>query len=107
MQLAISTGDAFVVLLATLGFVPAVRAYAAERAAPWVVAAYAALLVGRLAAAYVPESATMERTLFVHGVGVVAVAAFVGLHFYAELRTGEAGDDPVDRRLDAAGDRGE
>jgi len=99
-------GEAFVLFLVALSYVPVLRAYTIERESPWLVAGFTTLLLGRIAA--VAETVVLPVVLNVveHGVGIALTAAFFTLHFYGEWRTEESryGGDQTSQSL-LSGDR--
>ena len=86
MASPIEVGEAFVLFLVALGYVPVIRAYRLEREFPWLVAGYTALLAGRIAA--VAGSVAYPGVLeFVeYGIGIALTAACFAIHFYDEWR---------------------
>lgn len=86
MASSIVVGEAFVLFLVALGYVPVLRAYRLEREYPWLVAGYTALLAGRAAAVAPAVVAPGVLDAVEYGVGIALAAACFGVHFYDEWR---------------------
>jgi len=97
----LAVGEAFVLFLVALGYVPAVRAYSVEREDPWLVAGYSALLVGRVAAVAGTVTRVDLLLLLEHGVGIALAAVCFVIHFWIEWRVEGDRDrsEPLDRAL--------
>ena len=84
MTLPFDIGEAFVLFLVTLGYVPVIRAYSLKRESPWLLAGYTALLLGRVAAVVEGMMYPTVLALVEHGVGIALASILFSVHFYGE-----------------------
>lgn len=92
----VEVGEAFVLFLVVVGYVPVLRAYVAKRAAAWLVAGYTAILIGRAASLAEAFYWPAVLNLVEHAVGITLAACLFFVHFYTEWRTG-GGSTRIDR----------